>query len=527
MADELKNQPYLKTVSVGRYQLKNVKREVEVFALDHEGLVKPKPDSLKGKTEEKKSPDLPKLKEFPAKSIAVLPFVNMSNDPEQEYFSEGVGEEILNSLASLKDLKVASRSSSFQFNGKNIDLQKVGEKLGVSTVLEGSVRKQGKRLRVSVQLVNVEDGFHLWSEKYDRPTDDIFAIQDEVALAVTEKLKVILLEKDRAILTKKHTQNPESYELYLKGRFNLNRRGAFIGTAIHYFQLAIDLDPSFALAHAGFADANLMAAFYGFVPSKQVIYKAKQSAETAIRLDPSLCEPYCSLGCFYVCFEWNWAEAEKNFLKSLELNHKYAQAHYWYGHLYLSWAKGDFFGAEMHGRLAVEQEPQSAICHGMHGSILHTAGKYKEALAACKKGIEIDESSFVCRLFEGWSYLSLRKYEEAMQCFEKLLNVSKRHHFVQNAVIITYCIMWKFREARTLLDELKERSDKEYVACMVTALSSAYLDDMDKAFEYFEKAYEDRDPMMLSLKNARWVPDSLKEDPRYQKILDKVGFPTS
>ncbi|MEP6596399.1 MAG: adenylate/guanylate cyclase domain-containing protein, partial [Ginsengibacter sp.] len=231
--DELHNHPELKTLSMGMYNLKNIEREVEVFALNYEGLVMPVPNSLKGKTQEKKVPPIPVS--TPKKSIAVLPFVNMSNDLEQEYFSDGIAEEILNSLSHLKDLKVAGRSSSFQFKGKNLDLRELGHKLGVTTVLEGSVRKQRNYLRVTVQLINVEDGFHLWSEKYDREMDDIFAIQDEIALSVTEKLKITLLEGEKAIINKAPTESKEAYDFYLKGRFYWNRRGPGLKKGLEFF----------------------------------------------------------------------------------------------------------------------------------------------------------------------------------------------------------------------------------------------------------------------------------------------------
>ena len=514
--DEIVNHPDLKSISMGFYQFKNIDRPVEVFAINHESLVLPPPGSLKGKVKEKK---------FPGKSIAVLPFINMSNEPDEDYFGDGFAEEILNSLSALKDLKVAGRTSAFQFNRKNTDIREIGEKLGVNTVLEGSVRKQGKRLRVTVQLINVEDGFHLWSEKYDRNTDDIFAIQDEVASAVTEKLKVTLLDNDKVRIKKTPTKNTEAYELYLKGRFYVNKRGASIATGIHYFERAIAMDPNFALAHTGYADANLMAAFYGLVPPKQVIYKAKQAAETALALDPTLCEPYCSLGCYYTCFDWNWEEGEKNFRKSLELNSKYAQAHFWYGSLFLAWVRGDFFGAEKHGKIAVELEPLSPICHGMYGSILHTAGKYKEAIEACKKGIELDPYSFNCHLFLGWSYLSLKQYKEALQTFEYLASISNKHHFSQNSLILAYCTIWRFDKARALMQELKDRASREFISPTVTALSAAYLDELDEAFKYLEKGYESRDAMMLSLRYEHWVPDMMREDPRFGKMLDRIGFP--
>ncbi len=448
----------------------------------------------------------------------------MSNDPEQEYFSDGVAEEILNSLSNLKDLKVAGRTSSFQFKGKNIDLREIGEKLDVSTVLEGSVRKQGNFLRVTVQLINVDDGFHLWSEKYDRNMDDIFAIQDEIALSITEKLKVTLLEKDREMITKSYTQNTEAYELYLKGRFYMNRRGASIMIGIQCFQQAINIDPGFALAHVGYADANLLIGFYALLPPAQVMQKAKQSAKTAIRLDPFLCEPYCSLGFYYTCFEWNWAEAEKNFLKSIELNPRYAQAHYWYGFLLLAWVKGEFDRAEKQGQAAIKLEPLSAICYGVYGGILHSAGKYKEAIEACKSGIELDPNSFLCQVYVANAYFVLQRYEEAIVAYEYSMKISNRHQFPLSGLIYTYWKMGNQDKVYELMNELKEKSLKEFVASVFIAMSVAHLDNLDEAFEYLEKAYNERDPLILTLQYGPWVPEALKNDPRFQKLLNRIGF---
>ena len=212
--EELHNHPSLKTVSVGMYQFKNVKRAVEVFALNHEGLVKPAPDSLTGKTQEKQTAgetqkkhelDGQAVKNIPVKSIAVLPFLNIGNDPDQEYFSDGIAEEIINSLTNLKDLKVAGRTSSFKFRDNDLDLNELGKRLLVSTVLAGSVRKQGNRVRITAQLVNIEDGYQLWSEKYDREMDDVFAIQDDIAMAITKKLKLTLTEEGSAFADQKKT----------------------------------------------------------------------------------------------------------------------------------------------------------------------------------------------------------------------------------------------------------------------------------------------------------------------------------
>jgi len=533
--EELHNHPSLKTVSVGVYQFKNVKRAVEVFALNHEGLVKPEPDSLKGKTEERnpepgaqKKPTLDRraVESIPLKSIAVLPFINIGNDPDQEYFSVGMAEEIINSLTNLKDLKVAGRASSFQFRDKDLDLHELGRTLLVRTVLAGSVRKQGNRLRITAQLINIEDGYHLWSEKYDREMDDVFAIQDDIALAITKKLKLTLLKKDQHSLTKKNpTNNTQAYELYLRGRFYVARRGAWILKGMECFQQAIALDSQFALAHAAYADANLLLAFYGLMLPKEILARAKQSAENALQLDPSLCEPYCALGYYHTCFEWNWPEAKKNFLKSIALNPQYAEGHFRYGFNYLTCVEGKFEDAERHAEIAIQLEPLSSLCYAMYSVILHCAGKFTEALDTCKTGVELDANSFLCRVNAGMAQIALRQYEAAISSFESACKLSTRQSMPVHGLIWTYCLTGRSDEARVLMDGLKEKSKSEYVANTFTAISAGYLNDTDEAFDYFEKAYIDRDPILLMLKYVQWVPAAVREDPRFQNLLDRIGFP--
>jgi adenylate cyclase len=512
---QIQNKQGFQLISLGNFEFKNVTEPMEIFALANNGFPIPDHEAANGKFKEVKT----------AKSIAVLPFVNMSNDSGQEYFSDGIAEEIINSLTHLKDLKVAGRTSSFQFKGKNIDLREVGEKLSVRTVLEGGVRKQGNRLRITVQLINVEDGYHLWSERYDREIDDVFAIQDDIALAITEKLKLTLLKKDRDLITKTYTQNTEAYELYLKARFYLSRRGTSIITSMEYFQKAIDLDPDFALAYAAYSDANLLIATYGLAAPKQVMIRAKQLAEKAIQLDPSLSEPYCALGYYYACYEWNWQEARKNFIRSIELNPQYAEAHYRYGWNYLACVEGKFDEAEKHGKIAIKLEPLSSICYGNYSLILSSAGKFNEAIAACKTGIELDANSFVCHLNAGNVYTVIQQYENAISSYESAMKLSNRHHFIVNAFILNYCLTGNFDKAGILMNELKEKSQREYVAHAFTALSATFLAGPDKAFEYLEKAYDDHDPILLMIKYLPSVPPALKEDPRFQRFLNKIGFP--
>jgi TolB-like protein/class 3 adenylate cyclase/Tfp pilus assembly protein PilF len=519
--EEISNHPEFKTVSVGNYQFKNLGRKVEVFALDHDGLIRPRPYSLTGKTE----PTNHTTGKNTSKSIAVLPFVNMSNDPDQEYFGDGVAEEILNSLVHVKDLKVAGRTSSFRFKGKNVDLRKVGQKLGVSSVLEGSVRKQGPRLRITVQLIDVEDGFHLWSERYDRNIDDIFAIQDEIALAITEKLKVTLLEVDLAQITKTHTQNTEAYELYLKGRFYLARRGRFVLNAIEYFQKAIELDPGFSLGYAGYADANFLSSFYSLLPGSEVMDIVKHAAETAIKLDPLLCEPYVSLAFYHTALMRNWEEGEKYFIKALEINPRYSFGHYLFGLYYYAWAKGDFEKAEEHTRIAIKLDPLSPNAHAVYGLILYFAGKHDEGLAAGKAGLELDPNSFLSYRAITLACTGLKKYAEATESAEHLIKISNRHPHALSDLMKVYSETGKTEENKILMDELKQRSQHEFIDAVYMAFAAAYTGNLDEAFTYLDTAFTERDPNLIAIRHVISYSKPLSEDPRYEAVLKRMSFP--
>ena len=387
--NNVSNKKDIQTKFVRTEILKNVKEPMRIYEI----MIHNTTSSLADVTSNEK----PLSKTVPQKSIAVLPFVDMSSSHDQEYLGDGLAEEILNSIVHLKDLKVAGRTSSFQFKGAKIDLREVDEKLGVGNVLEGSVRKQGNRIRVTAQLINVEDGFHLWSERYDRDMDDIFAIQDEIALAITEQLKITLLEKDREKITKTATYNSEAYELNLKGRFHLSRRGSSILTALQFFKQAIALDPGYALAYAGHCDALIIGAAYGFFSGKEVIKEAKQSAETAITLDDTLGEAYFSFGYYYICLERKWKESKKNFLKAIELNPGYVQARSIYAMICLGWVEGKFDEAEEQARIAIKREPLRAINHADFAWTLLMARKFDEALVIAKTGIELDRLSLECQ----------------------------------------------------------------------------------------------------------------------------------
>jgi len=510
------NRKEFTTLFIKEETLKHVKEPVRIYEVVIDG------------TASLQSPVKPLYKEttkiIPEKSIAVLPFINMSNDPEQEYFSDGMAEEILNSLAHLKDLKVAGRTSSFQFKGKDIDLHEVGEKLGVATVLEGSVRKQGSKLRITAQLINVEDGFHLWSEKYDRNMDDIFAIQDEIALAITENLKVILLEKEIAIITKSHTQNAEAYELYLRGRFYLNKR--FLPQSLEQFKKAVELDPGFAKAYAGLADAYIIMGFYNFLPAKETMPKAKQAADAALRLDNSLCEPYCSLGLYYASFEWNWQESKKHFLRSLQLNPGYTQTHIWFGHYYLTWIEGKFEEGEKHLTTAIELEPYSSICYINRYAVLFTAGKFEEAFQDAKRGIEIDPDSLIANRIMGFAYLYKKQYTEATEYLEFASKLSHRAPFTQVDLINLYTAKGSLKQASAVMEDLKMKlKEGKYVSSCIMSFAFGFLGDVDEAIKWLEKAYQEHDAYLCIIKYYPFLPSKLRQDSRFNSFINKMNFP--
>src|SRR6185369_4907495 len=253
---------------------------------------------------------------------------------------------------------------------------------------------------------------------------------------------------------------------------------------------AIELDPDFALAYAGYGDASSLVATHCLAHSKDPMTLAKQLSEKAIQLEPSLPEPYCSLGYYYAYYEWNWKEAKKNFLHSIELNPEYAAAHYRYSWNYLACVEGKFEEADKYGATAVQLEPLSALCYANYSFTLHFGGKFSEAIAACKTGIELDPNSFLCHFSAGGVYTSLGQYDEAISAYETALALSNRHHFALSPLILTHCVMGNFSKASQLMDELKEKSLKGYVSKTLVAFAAAYLEDLDQAFDFLEKAYE-------------------------------------
>ena len=454
------------------------------------------------------------------KSIAILPFENLSGDPTQDYFSDGIAEEILNALVQIKDLKVPGRTSSFQFKGKAVDLQEVGRKLKVSTVLEGSVRRQGNHIRITAQLISVEDGYHLWSQQFDRTVDDVIAIQEEIARTIVQRLKVTLLENENLDIVEGLTTNKRAYDAYLKGRFYWNRRQ--MKESEQFYKQAIGLDSSFASAYAGLAEAYVTFPFFsnGGFP-RQYMPMAKEVAEKAIHLNSSLAEPYAVLGfknCFY---DRNPEQAKKYFEKAIQLNPKSVTAHYWYGQFVSCYAPDSLIALEELHK-ALELDPLSAVTHNVLGVILRNYKRYDEAIESIKVAIEINPQYTNAYVNMGLCYLGLGQEDEALKAFREAAGQSRISGALARLVYF-YVKEGKVDQAKAIFTELMDKSKKEYVSKSNLAIAAFYLSQKDLAHELLKEAYEERDPFLVTGINQH--PIEFFSEPRNIELRKQLNFP--
>ena len=454
-------------------------------------------------------------------SIAVLPFTNLSADPEQEYFCDGMAEEIINALTHIEGLRVVARTSAFAFKSKHEDIREIGRKLNVEILLEGSVRKAGSRLRITAQLVNVTDGYHLWSERYDREMEDVFAIQDEISLAIVNKLKLLVGEK--AKLVKRHTDDLEAYNLYLKGRWFWNRRTeAGLKKAIEYLKQAIEKDPSYVLPYTGLADCYNILGWYGYLPPKKAFPRAKAAAEKSLEMDDTLAEAHTSLATVREFYDWDWLAAEREYKRAIERNPSYAPAHHRYAE-YLSYmGRHEESIAEV--KRATELDPLSLIINAVVGEVYYFARQYDQAIEASQRVIEMDPSFVVAHFLLAFPYAQKAMYDEAIAEAQKAMDLAGGGIplFVAQLGII-YSYSGKRDEAKKVLDELYELSKHRYVSPFYTALIYVGLGQKDQAFEWLEKAHEERDHPLETLKVEPML-DSVRSDPRYTALLKKMGL---
>jgi TolB-like protein len=447
----------------------------------------------------------------------------MSPARDQEYFCEGIAEELLNALVQIEGLRVAARTSSAQFKDKPMDVRAIGRELRVETVLEGSVRKSGDRLRITAQLINVEDGYHLFSEKYNRTVDDIFAIQDEISLAIVDRLKVRLLHGDRSKLTKRHTENEEAYRLYLQGRYFWNRRHeGGLQRGIEYFQKAIGIDPEYALPYSGIADCYFSLGFLDFLAPKVAFGKCKEAALRALALDPDLAEAHASLAVAIQFFDWDWPGAEAEFRRAIGLNTNYATVHFFYG-FHLT-AMGRFDEAIAEHIRAMELDPIQPGIRAAHAFTLWVAGRHDEAIANSRALTEFDPNFFLGWNLLGTSCAEVGRFADAEDAFRKADDLTGG----TSTLVLGFLgnelgQAGKQDEARSILHRLLEFRKSKYASAKHIASLYWLLDKQDEAFEWLERGFEERDHWLCY---AKYLPNlrGMRSDPRFTAMLKKVGL---
>jgi serine/threonine-protein kinase len=459
--------------------------------------------------------------EEPYASIAVLPFANMSDDPDQEYFCDGMSEEIINALVQLKGLKVAARTSTFSFKGKDVQVQEIADALDVATVLEGSVRKAGTRFRITAQLINVADGYHLWSERYDRELEDVFAVQDDIARTIADRLKIKLLGEVGEPLVKPPTQNLDAYQLYLRGRFFWNQRGPALKKGLECFGEALQRDPACALAHTGVSDTYSLLGFYGIVPPTMGMPKAYEAAKRALELDDSLAEAHTALGFLNMVYDWNWPAAATEFQRAIELNPSYVPVRYWYAD-YLLWIDQQLDQARHQFQTAVELDPLSTYANVQSALYFITTHQYEEAVTQLIKTTKLEPPSFLAYTYLGVSYQLLHMFPEAIAALETAITLSGRHVHPLAELGIVYADAGRTDEATAIFDELVARSRQGYVQSSYLAALSLALGRTDEAFAYLERAYEERDTLLWLVRC--WQYDPFRADARFDNLLQRMGL---
>jgi len=457
-------------------------------------------------------------------SIAVLPFVNMSADAENEYFCDGLAEELLNALSKIDNLKVAARTSAFSFKDKNTDISEIGEKLGVKTILEGSVRKSSNRLRITVQLINASDGYHVWSERYDREMHDIFDVQDEITLAVIAALKLKLFGDERSAMLKKGTDNAEAYELYLRGRSLWNKRTfADFTRAIEYFEQAIALDPEYALAYSGLADCHSFLGYFEAFSPDEVAPKAKAAVLKALELDENLAEVQASLAMYKEFYEFDRDACENGLLKAIELNANFSTAHYWLCSVFA--AQKRFEESREQGRIAMELDPLSPIVTGNVARGFCHARQYEKAIELSLKSLEITPDFFFTHWVLGVAYGQTGRLDDAIDNFRKCVSQSGILA-LQADLGVALAMAGQADEAREIIENFKEQAKIRYVSPLCMSKIYLGLGETTQGLEWLEKAYARRAIGLLWL-GTEPVFDSVRSEPVFLDILRKLNFPDS
>jgi len=455
-------------------------------------------------------------------SIAVLPLNNLSGDKEQEYFVDGMTEALITQLSKIRSLRVISRTSVMRYKDTNQSLPEIADDLNVDAVVEGSVLKVGNRVLITVKLIEAKADRHLWAQTYDRNLDDILAIYSEVAKKIAEEVKITLTPHEQALLTNTRKVNREAYLLYLKGRYYWFKRSEEgIRKGSEYFQQAIDIDPNFALAYTGVADSWIARGWYSILPPREAYPRTRSAAMKAIEIDDRLAEAHSTLAMVNFEFLKDWAASEREFKRAIELNPNYPIAHHWYGGYLSAMERHDEALAQ--AKEALELDPLSLIINTWVGLRYYFARQYDKAIEQFKKTIDLDPNFVPVHWHLGWAYEQKAMYSDAITEFQIAVSLSKGHSMYLASLAHANAVAGKSGEARKLLNELNELKNQMYVPAFHVAAIYIGLGEKDRSFEWLEKAYEEGSPWISYLKVEPML-DSLRDDPRFNALLKKVGF---
>jgi TolB-like protein/DNA-binding winged helix-turn-helix (wHTH) protein/Flp pilus assembly protein TadD len=461
------------------------------------------------------------------RSIAVLPLANLSNDSSQEYFADGMTDELISDLAQISALRVISRTSVMTYKNTRMSLPEIGKQLNVDAVVEGSVERSGDLVRISAQLVRTSTDSHLWAKTYERNLGDVISLQDEVAGAIASEIRIKLLPAEKTRLTTTRTVKPDAYEAYLRGLYHAYKRDrADLEQSAVYFQRATQIDPEYALAYAGLADSYALqgSLLYMVLAPRDVMPKSKAAALRALELDSDLGEAYTTLAYVETLYDWDWDKSEADFKHALALKPNYAQAHLWYAmHLAAMGRHGESI-AEV--KRAQELDPLSLIMNTSVGLMYYFAGRYDESIQLFHKALELDPNFFVAHWELGLAYEEKGMLEEARSELEKASNLSPDNPTIRESLAEIDALSGRKAQAREVLRQLTQAPKKEFVSPYVIALLNATLGDKDAAFRALEQACEQRDNNLIFLAVDPGLR-GLRGDARYPKLLERIGLAKS
>ena len=458
-------------------------------------------------------------------SIAVLPFTDLSLEQDQRIFADGLAEELINALTKLEGLRVIARSSAFAFGENDRDIQQIGEKLEVETILEGSIRKAADRLRITVQLIRVADSEHLWSETFDRKLVDLLMVQDQIAAAVVGQLREEVLDELEAPEVRAQTESLEAYHLYLKGRHFWNKRTpADLEQSVDQFEAAIAIDPSYGLAHAGLADALNLLGYYSVLAPAKAFPRSREAAQRALELDDSLAEGHCSLAFSSLLYDWDWQKAGEEFTRTFELNPGYATAHHWFAE-YLAFL-GRHDEAIDQARTALALDPLSLIINVLLGWNFYYARRYDAAIEQLEETLRLDSSFAPAQLWLGLAYERIGDLDRAEEALRQAVTSSGRSPLTLAALGRLHAVRGEQDEALAILEELMLMAETRYVPSYHIAAIHARGQDDELTLDWLERARQERTNWMVFLNiDPTW--DHLRDEPRFRALVLEVGLDPS